>query len=152
MLGKILRIDVDTPNGTIVYSSPSTNPFFGQTAGLDEIYAFGMRNPWRFSFDRSTAELLVADVGQSAREEIDIVTIGGNYGWRVMEGTICNPNFNNGVCTPPPGSILPIFDYAHLSDGAQSPEATLIEDCGRPYHSALMFMATTAPRDLATAK
>jgi len=115
MLGKILRIDVDTPNGTIVYSSPSTNPFFGQTAGLDEIYAFGMRNPWRFSFDRSTAELLVADVGQSAREEIDIVTIGGNYGWRVMEGTICNPNFNNGVCTPPPGSILPIFDYAHLS-------------------------------------
>jgi glucose/arabinose dehydrogenase len=115
MLGKILRLDVDTPNGAIVYSSPSTNPFFGPTAGLDEIYAFGMRNPWRFSFDRSTAQLLVGDVGQSAREEIDIVTSGGNYGWRVMEGSICNPAFNGGVCTPPPGSILPIFDYAHLS-------------------------------------
>ena len=115
MLGKILRIDVDTPNGAIVYSSPSTNPFFGPPAGLDEIYAYGVRNPWRFSFDRSTAQLLVGDVGQSAREEIDIVTLGGNYGWRVMEGSICNPAFNGGVCTPPPGSILPIFDYAHLS-------------------------------------
>jgi glucose/arabinose dehydrogenase len=115
MLGKILRIDVDIPNGTIVYSSPSTNPFFGPAAGLDEIYAYGMRNPWRFSFDRSTGQLLCADVGQSAREEIDIITLGGNYGWRVMEGTICNPSFNGGVCTPPPGSILPIFDYAHVS-------------------------------------
>jgi glucose/arabinose dehydrogenase len=115
MLGKILRIDVDTPNGTIVYSSPSTNPFFGPTAGLDEIYAYGMRNPWRFSFDRLTAQLRVGDVGQGAREEIDIVTLGGNYGWRVMEGSICNPFFNGGVCTPPAGSILPIFDYEHLS-------------------------------------
>jgi glucose/arabinose dehydrogenase len=115
MLGKILRIDVDTPNGAIVYSSPPSNPFFGPTAGLDEIYAFGMRNPWRFSFDRSTGQLLCGDVGQSAREEIDIVTPGGNYGWRVMEGSICNPAFNGGVCTPPPGSIPPIFDYEHLS-------------------------------------
>lgn len=113
LLGKILRIDVDHPNGSVQYSSPTTNPFFGSTPGADEIYAYGMRNPFRFSFDRGTGQLWVADVGQSAREEIDIVTLGGNYGWRVMEGMICNPAFNGGVCTPPAGSILPIFDYSH---------------------------------------
>jgi glucose/arabinose dehydrogenase len=113
LLGKILRIDVDHPNGAVQYSSPVDNPFFGSTPGADEIYAIGMRNPFRFSFDRGTGQLWVADVGQSAREEIDIVTLGGNYGWRVMEGMICNPAFNGGVCTPPAGSILPIFDYSH---------------------------------------
>jgi glucose/arabinose dehydrogenase len=113
LLGKILRIDVDTPNGAIHYSSPPTNPFFGATPGADEIYAYGMRNPWRFSFDRGTGQLYVGDVGQNTREEIDIVTLGHNYGWRVMEGMICNPAFNGGVCTPPTGSILPIFDYTH---------------------------------------
>jgi glucose/arabinose dehydrogenase len=113
LLGKILRIDVDHPNGPVPYSSPVDNPFFGATQGADEIYAIGMRNPFRFSFDRGTGQLWVADVGQSAREEIDIVTRGGNYGWRVMEGMICNPAFNGGVCTPPAGSILPIFDYSH---------------------------------------
>ncbi len=115
LLGKILRIDVDHPNGAIPYSSPPTNPFFGPTAGADEIYAYGMRNPFRFSFDRGTGLLWVGDVGQGTREEIDLVTLGGNYGWRVMEGMICNPAFNGGVCTPPTGSILPIFDYTHVS-------------------------------------
>jgi len=110
-----LRIDIDHPNGAIPYSSPPTNPFFGSTPGADEIYAYGMRNPFRYSFDRATGQLYVGDVGQSAREEIDIVTLGGNYGWRVMEGMICNPNFNGGVCTPPSGSILPIFDYTHAA-------------------------------------
>ena len=114
LLGKILRIDVDTPNGAIPYSSPPTNPFFGATPGADEIYAFGMRNPWRWSFDRATGQLICGDVGQGAREEIDIVTLGGNYGWRVMEGMICNPfYFPTNMCTPPTGSILPIFDYTH---------------------------------------
>jgi glucose/arabinose dehydrogenase len=115
LLGKILRIDIDHANGAIPYSSPPTNPFFGATAGADEIYAYGMRNPYRDSCDRQTGQLWVADVGQSAREEIDIVTLGGNYGWRVMEGSICNPAFNGGVCTPPAGSILPIFEYSHTS-------------------------------------
>jgi glucose/arabinose dehydrogenase len=113
LLGKMLRIDVNTPNGSIPYSSPPTNPFFGSTPGADEIYAFGLRNPWRWSFDRTTGQLVCGDVGQSAREEIDIIINGGNYGWRVMEGMICNPSFNGGVCTPPSGSILPIFDYTH---------------------------------------
>ena len=115
LLGKILRIDVDTPNGAVNYSAPPSNPFFGSTPGADEIYAYGMRNPWRWSFDRVTGQLICGDVGQGAREEIDIITNGGNYGWRVMEGTICNPSFNGGVCTPPAGSILPIFDYDHSS-------------------------------------
>jgi len=116
LLGKMLRIDVNTPNGALPYSSPPTNPFFGATPGADEIYTYGMRNPWRWSFDRGTGQLWVGDVGQGAREEIDIVTLGGNYGWRVMEGMICNPfYFPSGVCTPPTGSILPIFDYTHSS-------------------------------------
>ncbi len=113
LLGKMLRIDVDLPNGPVPYSSPPSNPFFGGSSHDDEIYAYGMRNPWRWSFDRGTGQLYVGDVGQGAREEIDIVTLGHNYGWRVMEGMICNPAFNGGVCTPPAGSILPIFDYTH---------------------------------------
>ena len=113
LLGKILRINVDIPDGAIPYSSPPSNPFFGATPGADEIYAYGMRNPWRWSFDRSTGQLICGDVGQGAREEINIITLGGNFGWRVMEGMICNPNINNGMCTPPTGSILPIFDYTH---------------------------------------
>ena len=113
LLGKILRIDIDHPNGSVPYSSPSSNPFFGSTPGSDEIYALGVRNPWRYSFDRGTGQLYVGDVGQSAREEIDIVTLGGNYGWRIMEGSICNPSFNGGVCTPPASHIPPIFEYTH---------------------------------------
>ncbi|HKA23012.1 MAG TPA: PQQ-dependent sugar dehydrogenase [Blastocatellia bacterium] len=111
LLGKILRIDVDHPNGSIPYSSPASNPFFGATPGADEVFAYGMRNPWRFSFDRGTGQLYVGDVGQDAWEEIDIVTNGGNYGWRVMEGNHCNPNINNGVCTPI--GIPPIAEYGH---------------------------------------
>ncbi|MBI2903097.1 MAG: PQQ-dependent sugar dehydrogenase [Candidatus Methylomirabilis oxyfera] len=90
LLGKILRIDVDHPEGpSAPYSSPSTNPFFGADPGRDEIFALGFRNPWRFSFDRGTGQLFVGDVGQGAREEVDMVTLGGNYGWRVFEGNRC---------------------------------------------------------------
>ena len=114
LLGKMLRIDVNTPNGAIPYSSPPTNPFIGSIPGADEIYADGLRNPWRWSFDRSTGQLICGDVGQGTREEIDIITNGGNFGWRIMEGFICNPDINSS-CTPPSGSILPIFDYTHVS-------------------------------------
>jgi len=82
-LGSVLRIDVD--NGT-PYSIPPDNPFIG-TYGLDEIYAYGFRNPYRFSFDMQTNRLFLADVGQDKWEEIDIVENGGNYGWRILEGT-----------------------------------------------------------------
>jgi len=108
LLGKILRIDVNAPG--VPYASPPNNPFAGPTAGLDEIYAFGMRNPWRFSFDRQTDQMWVGDVGQGAREEVDTPIIsGGNYGWRVWEGALCR---EAALC----GSgdfIAPLFDYAH---------------------------------------
>ncbi len=83
LLGTILRIDLD---GTFPYEIPSDNPFVGMK-GLDEIYAYGLRNPWRFSFDEETNRLFVADVGQDEWEEINILEKGGNYGWRIMEGT-----------------------------------------------------------------
>lgn len=110
LLGKFLRIDVDTPNGAVPYSSPSTNPFSGATPGRDEIYSTGWRNPWRWSFDRQTGELYAGDVGQNAIEEIDIVTLGGNYGWRVLEGTRCT-NLGPAACSTP-GFVAPIYEYA----------------------------------------
>ena len=113
LLGKILRIDIDTPNGPIPYSSPPDNPFFGATPGRDEIYATGFRNPWRFSFDRETGQLYAGDVGQGAREEIDIVTLGGNYGWRVFEGTNCT-NLDPTLCNPN-NFVAPIAEYSHAA-------------------------------------
>ncbi len=116
LLGKFLRItpDVSGNDANPAYTIPADNPYAGATAGADEIYAVGVRNPFRWSFDRGgTHQLWAGDVGQSAREEVDIITNGGNYGWRIVEGTICNPAFNNGVCTPPNGYIAPLFDYDH---------------------------------------
>jgi glucose/arabinose dehydrogenase len=114
LLGKILRIDVDTPNPPAAqYSSPADNPFFGATVpGRDEIFAVGLRNPFRFSFDRDSGELVVGDVGQNAREEVDIVTLRGNYGWRVFEGTSCT-GIDQLQCAAP-GFIGPIFEYEHI--------------------------------------
>jgi glucose/arabinose dehydrogenase len=104
LLGKMLRIDVD---GASPYASPNDNPYVG-IAGLDEIYAIGLRNPWRWSFDRTTGNLVAGDVGQNAWEEVDIIVNGGNYGWRCREG---NNNYNTSGCndtyTPP------IFEYDH---------------------------------------
>jgi len=110
LLGKILRIDVDHPNGSIPYSSPPTNPFFSG-GGQPEIYAWGMRNPFRFSFDRATGQLYVGDVGQGAWEEVDIVTLGGNYGWRVFEGNHCT-NLDPLLCAGT-GFSFPITEYPH---------------------------------------
>ena len=107
LLGKILRLDIDQ----MPYGSPPSNPFFGATPGRDEIYAVGLRNPWRFSFDRATEELYVGDVGQNAREEVNLVALGGNYGWRVFEGTLCT-NLGPAPCSTP-GFIAPIAEYAH---------------------------------------
>jgi hypothetical protein len=113
LLGKILRIDVDRPAGGLRYSSPPDNPFVG-VAGRDEIFAFGFRNPWRFSVDRLTGRLWVGDVGQGAREEVDSPIVnGGNYGWRVYEGTRCTGN-DPSLCTPS-NYIMPLFEYSHAS-------------------------------------
>lgn len=89
LLGKILRIDVDRPSSsTKLYSAPPTNPY-AAGGGREEVYALGFRNPWRFSFDRLTGELYAGDVGQNRVEEVDVVRLAGNYGWRVLEGTEC---------------------------------------------------------------
>jgi glucose/arabinose dehydrogenase len=110
LLGKILRIDVNNPaSPSVPYSSPSSNPFFGSVAGRDEIFALGFRNPWRFSFDRLNGQMYAGDVGQNTREEVDIVTRGGNYGWRVFEGTHCT-GLGPAPCANFP-SIPPIAEY-----------------------------------------
>ena len=114
LLGKILRIDINPPAGSgVPYLSPATNPFFGATPGRDEIFAYGMRNPWRFSFDRTTHQQWVGDVGQDTREEVDTpIGNGGNYGWRVFEGMLCTNN-DTALCGTLQNPIFPIFDYAH---------------------------------------
>lgn len=106
LLGKILRIDVDRGDP---YGIPMDNPF-AKEGGRPEIYALGLRNPWRFSFDGKTGNLWVADVGQYKWEEIDLVARGGNYGWRMMEGTHCfHPSTNCQTTTFSP----PLYEYAH---------------------------------------
>jgi glucose/arabinose dehydrogenase len=111
LLGKILRIDVSDTTATMHYRIPADNPFAGNSSGYrEEIWAYGLRNPWRFSFDESTGRLWVGDVGQDAREEVDIVEKGKNYGWNIMEGTACyNPP--SGCDTA--GLTMPIKDYDH---------------------------------------
>jgi glucose/arabinose dehydrogenase len=111
LLGKILRIDVD--NG-VPYDIPPDNPFVSDGSARDEIWSYGLRNPWRFSFDRLTGDMFIGDVGQSSWEEVNFQpstsTGGENYGWRLMEGNSCfNPatNCNNGTLT------LPILVYSH---------------------------------------
>ena len=116
LLGKILRIDVDhaDPVAGTVYSPPADNPFVN-APGRDEIFALGMRNPWRFSFDHVTGVQWVADVGQGVREEVDMPIVrGGNYGWRIYEGFGCTGN-DPALCDPA-SYRPPIFDYAHSSD------------------------------------
>jgi glucose/arabinose dehydrogenase len=104
LLGAILRVDVSGADG---YEVPSDNPLVGQPGARGEIWAYGLRNPWRFSFDILTGDLWVGDVGQSGREEIDLITKGGNYGWNVMEGTGC---LGGGGCKKE-GLLLPVIDY-----------------------------------------
>jgi glucose/arabinose dehydrogenase len=111
LLGKLLRIDVDN---TTTYRVPPSNPFVNRAGALPEIWAYGFRNPWRFSFDRETGDLWIGDVGQNTFEEVDLqsaTSIGGeNYGWRLMEGFHCftpSTNCNDGTLT------LPVVEYSH---------------------------------------
>ncbi len=108
LLGKLLRIDVNAARG---YAIPPDNPFAGQAGRRGEIWAYGLRNPWRFSFDAHNGDLYLADVGQDRWEEIDIVEKGGNYGWNVMEGGHCTPGVNRNCATQ--GLKRPLFEYAH---------------------------------------
>jgi len=107
LLGKILRIDVDHGSP---YAIPSTNPF-SDKGGQPEIFALGFRNPWRFSFDRKTRDLWVGDVGQNSWEEIDLVKLGGNHGWRLMEGNHCYQPSQG--CRQSRDLMLPVTEYAN---------------------------------------
>ena len=109
LLGKMMRIDVNSTSPGLQYGIPPDNPF-AAGGGLREIYAIGFRNPWRFSFDRTTGRLFVADVGQDKFEEIDIVQKGGNYGWNTMEGVHC---FNPPSGCNMSGLTLPIVEISH---------------------------------------
>lgn len=110
LLGSMLRIDVDNTSGNLAYAIPSDNPFVGNTEGIrEEVFAYGLRNPYRFSFDQLNGNLYAADVGQNRIEEVDLIVSGGNYGWNTMEGSECfeDPNCNTD------GLILPITEYDH---------------------------------------
>ena len=111
LLGKILRLDVD---GAAPYEVPPDNPFVGQGGARGEIWAYGLRNPWRFSFDRANGDLYVADVGQSDVEEVNAVASseagGENYGWDLMEGSRC---FEPSQGCDQSGLTLPVEEYGH---------------------------------------
>jgi glucose/arabinose dehydrogenase len=113
LLGKILRIDIDHSSGGASYAIPASNPFTGTAGAKGEIWLYGLRNPFRFSFDRATGDLWIGDVGQNAWEEVDVARagVGGlNLGWRVMEGNHCyNPS--SGCSTS--GKTLPVVEYSH---------------------------------------
>lgn len=120
LLGKILRLDVNSDGFPLDnaknYAIPNTNPFAGLIAGADEIWAYGLRNPFRNSFDRLTGDFYIADVGQDRREEVNVATLasgggaGVNYGWDIMEGTLC---FEPMAGCNMGGLALPLLEYAH---------------------------------------
>lgn len=109
-LGKILRIDIDDESG--LYGIPTDNPFVGRDDALPEIWAYGLRNPWRFNFDRETGDLWIGDVGGSAWEEVDYQPAdwpgGANYGWNRMEGM-----HETGAGSVPADAVLPVAEYGH---------------------------------------
>ena len=124
LLGKLLRLDVSGASG---YTIPADNPGATDTSFAPEIWSYGLRNPWRFSFDRQTGDLYIADVGQDAWEEVNVAPAavqrgrGLNYGWNIMEGKHCYPS---GPCTNP--GQLPFVEYPHRAGRARSAAATCI--------------------------
>ncbi|HRQ63945.1 MAG TPA: PQQ-dependent sugar dehydrogenase [Xanthomonadaceae bacterium] len=138
LLGKILRIDIDTPTASATaemcgtttgqpanYSIPPGNPFIGSANTCDEIWHTGLRNPWRFSFDRLTGDMYIADVGQSAREEVNRSALGValHFGWGCMEGFRVNKTTAPCINDPTnsfPGSTLPLLDYPRTDGGSIS--------------------------------
>ncbi len=112
LLGSILRIDVSNASPQEPYRIPPDNPFAGAGSGVrEEIWAYGLRNPWKIAFDRERGDLWAADVGQNRFEEIDIIVKGGNYGWNITEGLHCYPP-RTSTCDQS-GFIPPIFEYSH---------------------------------------
>lgn len=111
LLGKMLRIDVDNQEGQLTYAIPADNPYKANQSGFrEEIFAYGLRNPFRFSFDSPSGRLWAGDVGQGEVEEIDLITSGANYGWNTMEGSQCYPSGSD--CSNA-GLTLPVTEYSH---------------------------------------
>jgi glucose/arabinose dehydrogenase len=118
LLGKLLRVQPRLPDGSVPpdegYAIPPDNPFVGREGARPEIWAYGLRNPWRFSFDVETGDLWIGDVGAGAREEVNVQDAdsggGENYGWNNLEGTVQ-------WLDPPPGAVPPVFEYDHRSGG-----------------------------------
>ncbi len=120
-LGKMLRIDVDTVSGLLNYGIPPTNPYVGQ-AGKEEIWARGVRNPWKFSFNRLNGDLWIADVGQNEVEEINkiaspVPNLGMNFGWRCYEGNVA---YSTSGCAAMSTMTMPITQYTHSATGGCS--------------------------------
>src|SRR6185436_19701402 len=114
LLGKILRINIDKEENGKHYAIPPDNPFTDTTLGFrPEIYAYGLRNVWKFSFDQMTGRLWAGDVGASNWEEIDVITNGGNYGWNIMEG-FHRFNYSTADTTQ---MMLPVWEYPHPLGG-----------------------------------
>jgi cysteine-rich repeat protein len=139
LLGKMLRLDVDSPPGYI----PATNPYSGPGLPLDEIWAMGLRNPWRFSFDRETGDLYIADVGEDTREEIDFQAAnspgGENYGWRCMEASSCTGL--SGCTCDSPTLTPPIVEYPHLGGDCSVTGGYVYRGCALPNLLGTYFYA-----------
>jgi glucose/arabinose dehydrogenase len=139
LLGAILRLDVGAGSS---YAVPSDNPFVAQAGARPEIWSYGLRNPWRFSFDRGTGDLYIADVGEGQFEEIDVSPAAGgagkglNFGWNRMEGSHC---FNSGQCDQA-GLTLPAYEYSH-SNGCSITGGYIYRGSAIPSLQGLYFFA-----------
>lgn len=136
-LGKLLRIDPN-PGALLPYTIPAGNPFAGVAGDFEPIWSYGLRNPFRFSFDRSTGAIYIGDVGQGAREEVDSAAApglggGANYGWNCREGTIAGPGIDPGCEGKTAADFVePIFDYGHEGERCAIIGGYIVRDPGLP--------------------
>ncbi len=148
-LGKLLRIDVNNSTVAEPYNIPADNPFISDPNANDEIWAYGLRNPWKFSFDRSTNDLWIGDVGQNAREEINFTlstdTGGLNYGWRCYEG---NNTFNTSGCPSADNLTFPVSDYAHTNNRCSITGGYVYRGSVYPNFQGLYFFADVCSQEI----
>ena len=150
LLGKMLRIDVDNPQADKNYGIPSDNPFIDNSSAMDEIWAYGLRNPWKFSFDRATNDLWIGDVGQNAREEINLTlasdTGGLNYGWRCYEGNL--EYLNGNLCPDEATLTFPVSDYSHSNGRCSITGGYVYRGSTYPNFDGLYFFADVCSQEI----